>query len=134
MPQDHWLTGFNFNVEEWDAEGQHYETLAICRTLAFARAVFEVAVEEKSAGRFMIRSRTRVRPNATPIPRHGSTNTAELGATLGASSLTRRGGSRPFPNTTCEICDVALQLLERKAKRKYLLDLAGGKVGQFTMA
>jgi hypothetical protein len=24
---------FNFNVEEWDSEGQHYETLAICRTL-----------------------------------------------------------------------------------------------------
>jgi hypothetical protein len=25
--------GFNFNVEEWDAEGLHYETLAICRSL-----------------------------------------------------------------------------------------------------
>jgi hypothetical protein len=34
MPQDHWLPGFNFNVEEWDAKGQTYETLAICRTLA----------------------------------------------------------------------------------------------------
>jgi hypothetical protein len=22
MPQDHWLSGFNFNVEEWDAKGQ----------------------------------------------------------------------------------------------------------------
>jgi hypothetical protein len=33
MPQDHWLPGFNFNVEEWDAKGQTYETLAICRTL-----------------------------------------------------------------------------------------------------
>jgi hypothetical protein len=29
--------GFNFNVEEWDAAGQHYETLAICRSLALAR-------------------------------------------------------------------------------------------------
>jgi hypothetical protein len=35
-PPDHWLPGFNFNVEEWDAEGQDYETLAICRTLALA--------------------------------------------------------------------------------------------------
>jgi hypothetical protein len=34
MPQDHWLSGFNFNVEEWDAKGQTYETLAICRSLA----------------------------------------------------------------------------------------------------
>jgi hypothetical protein len=44
MAQDHWLPGFNFNVEEWDAKGQTYETLAICRSLALARAVFE-AVE-----------------------------------------------------------------------------------------
>jgi hypothetical protein len=29
--EDHWLPGFNFNVEEWDAKGQIYETLAICR-------------------------------------------------------------------------------------------------------
>jgi hypothetical protein len=35
MPQDHWLPGFNFNVEEW-FEGDHYETLAICRSLAGA--------------------------------------------------------------------------------------------------
>jgi len=48
------------NVEEWDAKGDTYETLAICRTLALARAAFEVAVEEKPTGRFMIRSRTRV--------------------------------------------------------------------------
>jgi hypothetical protein len=37
MAQDHWLHGFNFNVEEWFA-GDCYETLAICRTLALARA------------------------------------------------------------------------------------------------
>jgi hypothetical protein len=24
MPQDHWLPGFNFNVEEW-FEGDHYD-------------------------------------------------------------------------------------------------------------
>jgi hypothetical protein len=42
MPQDHWLPGFNFNVEEWDAAGQTDETLAICRTLALARAVVGV--------------------------------------------------------------------------------------------
>jgi len=38
MPEDYWLPGFDFNVEEWDAKGQTYETLAICRTLARARA------------------------------------------------------------------------------------------------
>ena len=32
--EDHWLAGFNFNIEEWDAKGQTYDTLAICRTLA----------------------------------------------------------------------------------------------------
>jgi hypothetical protein len=36
--EDHWLPGFNFNVEEWDAKGLRYETLAICRSLALARA------------------------------------------------------------------------------------------------
>jgi len=40
MPQDHWLPGFNFNVEEWDAKGDRCETLAICRTLALARVAF----------------------------------------------------------------------------------------------
>jgi hypothetical protein len=53
------LPGFNLNVEEWDAEGLHYETLAICRTLALAHAAFAAAVAEKPAGRFMIRSRAR---------------------------------------------------------------------------
>jgi hypothetical protein len=32
--ENHWLPGFNFNVEEWDAKGQTYETLAICRSIA----------------------------------------------------------------------------------------------------
>ena len=45
MQQDHWLPGFNFNVEEWSATGLTYETLAICRTLAPARAAFADAVE-----------------------------------------------------------------------------------------
>ena len=48
------------NVEEWDAKGLTYETLAFCRTLAMAFAVFAVAVEEKPVGQFMIRSRRRV--------------------------------------------------------------------------
>jgi hypothetical protein len=26
--EDHWLPGFNFNVEEWDEKGLHYETPA----------------------------------------------------------------------------------------------------------
>jgi hypothetical protein len=34
--------------------------VAICRSLELARAAFKVAIEEKPAGRFMIRSRTRV--------------------------------------------------------------------------
>jgi hypothetical protein len=53
------LPGFNFNVEEW-FEGDRYETLAICRSLALARAAFAVAIAEKPGGRFMTRSRTRV--------------------------------------------------------------------------
>jgi phenylpyruvate tautomerase PptA (4-oxalocrotonate tautomerase family) len=40
--------------------GQNYETLAICRTAALARAAIAVAIAEKPPGRFMIRSRTRV--------------------------------------------------------------------------
>jgi hypothetical protein len=59
-PQDHWLPGFNFNVEEWDAKGQTCETLAICRSLALAHAAFKVAIAEKPAGRFMTRHRIRV--------------------------------------------------------------------------
>jgi hypothetical protein len=61
MPPDHWLPGFNFNVEEWPASGYNYETLAICRTLALARAAFDAAVAEKpNGGRFMVRHRIRV--------------------------------------------------------------------------
>jgi hypothetical protein len=41
-------------------DGDQYETLAVCVTLALARAVFAAAVAEKPAARFMIRSRTRV--------------------------------------------------------------------------
>jgi len=58
-PPDHWLPGFNFNVEEWDAKADTYETLAICRSLALARAA-SVAIKEKPAGRFMIRHRIRI--------------------------------------------------------------------------
>jgi hypothetical protein len=57
--ENHWLPGFNFNVEDW-IEGDRYETLAIFRTLALAHAAFDVAVEEKPAGRIMIRNKTRV--------------------------------------------------------------------------
>jgi hypothetical protein len=60
MAQDYWLHGFNYNVEEWDAEGLHYETLAICRQLAYARAVFKHAIADKPPGRFITRSRTRM--------------------------------------------------------------------------
>jgi len=51
--------GFDYNVEEW-FEGDRYETLAICRNLAIARAAFKTAIADKPAGKFMIRSRTRV--------------------------------------------------------------------------
>jgi hypothetical protein len=56
--ENHWLPGFNFNVEEWDAKGQTYETLR--RTLALAALPFAAAITEKPAGRFMIRSRIRI--------------------------------------------------------------------------
>jgi hypothetical protein len=36
-------------VEEWHAEGLTYETLAICRSLELARAVFAAAIAEKPA-------------------------------------------------------------------------------------
>jgi len=42
------------------ATGLTYGTLAICRSLALARAAFAAAVAEKPAARFMIRSRARV--------------------------------------------------------------------------
>jgi hypothetical protein len=45
--ENHWLPGFNFNVKEWDAKGKTYETLAICRTLAQARAVFDLRGEAR---------------------------------------------------------------------------------------
>jgi hypothetical protein len=57
--EDHWLPGFNFNVEKW-FEGDRYETLAICRSLELARAAFAAAIAEKPASRFMIRHRIRV--------------------------------------------------------------------------
>jgi hypothetical protein len=47
--ENHWLPGFNFNVEEWDAKGLHYESLAICRRLPLAHAVFAAAIAEKPA-------------------------------------------------------------------------------------
>jgi hypothetical protein len=49
MPQDHWLPGFNFNVEEW-FEGDQYETLAICRTLALARTNKKGRREKEKTG------------------------------------------------------------------------------------
>ena len=54
--EDHWLPGFNFNVEEW-FPGDRYETLAICRSLSSAHAAFAAAVAEKPAAQFMIRNR-----------------------------------------------------------------------------
>jgi hypothetical protein len=51
---------FNFTVEAWDAEGLSYETLATCCTVELARVVFAAAIAKKPAGRFVIRSRTRV--------------------------------------------------------------------------
>jgi hypothetical protein len=47
-------------TSEASYKGDRYETLAICRSLAFACAVFEVAIDEKPGRRFMIRQRTRV--------------------------------------------------------------------------
>jgi hypothetical protein len=52
--QDHWLPGFNFNVEEWDAKGaklRNAGNLPLARTsLSLARAAFAAAIAEKPAG------------------------------------------------------------------------------------
>src|ERR1051325_237015 len=55
MVHNHWLHGFNYNVEARDADGLHYETLAICRQLAHGRAVFKEVAAENPTGKFMIR-------------------------------------------------------------------------------
>jgi hypothetical protein len=65
--------GFNFNVEEW-FEGDRCETLAICRTLDLAHAAFAVAIAEKPAGRFMIRSRARGAAAPAGRPRYAAPN------------------------------------------------------------
>src|SRR5262245_20705597 len=49
-----------------------------------------------------------------------------------ASDSSRSG--RPFPDTSFKIWDVLLQLLERKAKRKQMFELAGGQMHQLTLA
>ena len=49
----------DLNVEEW-FEGDTYETLAIGRSLALARAAFAAAIAEKPDGRFTIGQRIRV--------------------------------------------------------------------------
>lgn len=57
---EHWLPGFNFNVEEWTEGGKDIErTIAICSTVWAANAVFNAAIREKPAGWYMIRNRTR---------------------------------------------------------------------------
>jgi len=57
--ENHWLPGFNFNVEEWDATRQTYKTLAIRRTLALARAAFAVVVEEPTSRGYRRTRRSR---------------------------------------------------------------------------
>lgn len=66
MPQDHWLPGFNFNVEDWDAKGQIHETLAICRTLVLARAVFAVAHVAEDPELRLTRAYEQIKPGAGP--------------------------------------------------------------------
>jgi hypothetical protein len=56
--QDHWLPGFNFNVEEWDEKGLHYETLAICRALTRAVPFFDDRHDLKGTPRFTKMLRT----------------------------------------------------------------------------
>src|SRR5262249_20331435 len=45
-----------------------------------------------------------------------------------------RRSARPFTDTSFKIWDVLLQLLERKAKRKQMFELAGGQMHQLTLA
>jgi hypothetical protein len=53
-------TDARWHTKTTGCEGNRYESLAICRLLALARAAFEVAIAEKPAGRFTIRQRIRV--------------------------------------------------------------------------
>jgi hypothetical protein len=61
--EDHWLPGFNFNVEEWDGKRQTYETLVIRSMLILATP--HSKLQPKPASRFMNPQRTRV------VKRHG---------------------------------------------------------------
>ena len=68
-PQDHWLPGFNFNVEERDEKGPHFEALAICRSLALAHAPFGLAVEEKPVALIWTERRSVRAPRCRVIER-----------------------------------------------------------------
>jgi hypothetical protein len=57
---NHWLPGFNFNVEEWDAKGLHYERWRSAARSPSAAPCSSAAVDEKPGGRFTIRQRIRV--------------------------------------------------------------------------
>jgi hypothetical protein len=48
--ENHWLPGFNFNVEEWDAKGRPTKHWRSAHSLGLARAAFKVAIAEKPAG------------------------------------------------------------------------------------
>src|SRR5215475_10692972 len=80
--------GFNYNVEEW-FEGDRYETLAICRNLAIARAAFMAAIAEKPAGKVHDPQPGTGSPRAT-----GSVST-DLGGGWRRGPA-RRGGRRPL--------------------------------------
>jgi hypothetical protein len=71
---DHWIAGFNFNVEEW-FQGDRHQTQAICRTLAMARDVFALVIKERPAGRLMIQpARNRVTPSVPRLPQPAFTS------------------------------------------------------------
>jgi hypothetical protein len=53
------MPSLDFSVQEWFEDGR-WETLAICRSLALAHAVFAAAIAEKPGGRFKVRNRAQV--------------------------------------------------------------------------
>lgn len=54
----HWLDGFQYNVEEW-GENDHYDTLAICKGLDQAVALFDAEVARNPNRKLMVRNRMR---------------------------------------------------------------------------
>ena len=88
-------------------KGRTYETLAICPTLALARAALAAAIAVKPAGRFMIRSRTRV------VQRHPKGDWRAAGASI-TGQRTGRGTAGPYRGGSTRLTRTRTTRLPRK--------------------